>query len=141
MKAGNPSCLQPIYSMSIRSISPYRHEGEWVFDDPATGLVKEPFVGGMDEIIDELVRSVPDPEAGFRLLFRDFGFPTAVRLDWVRPEDWGNVYRSEELGMEGWLCSALLRYFPKAPKELYLLAVPRPGLSWSGEVVEDVRMV
>ena len=37
---------------SIFVIKPYKWEGLWVFDDPAVGLVKEPFVGGADTMID-----------------------------------------------------------------------------------------
>jgi hypothetical protein len=38
--------------------------GMWVFDDPAVGLVREPFVAGMPEIIDYLVRDIPDAHSG-----------------------------------------------------------------------------
>ena len=33
---------------AIFIIKPYKWEGMWVFDDPSVGLVKEPFVGGME---------------------------------------------------------------------------------------------
>jgi hypothetical protein len=29
--------------------------------------------------------------------------------------------------MDGWLCSALLRYFPAPPERLYAQVKPRPG--------------
>ena len=32
---------------SILIIRPYWSDGTWVFDDPATGLVREPFVAGV----------------------------------------------------------------------------------------------
>jgi hypothetical protein len=32
----------------------------------------------------------------------------------------GNWYYAERLDMEGWLCPALLHYFPEAPKHLYV---------------------
>ncbi len=35
-------------------ILPYRYEGMWVFDDPRVGLVREPFVSGIPEMIDLL---------------------------------------------------------------------------------------
>lgn len=40
---------------SILIIAPYRYEGTWVFDDPNVGLVREPFVAGVPEMIDHLV--------------------------------------------------------------------------------------
>jgi len=32
---------------AVLVINPYRHEGAWVFDDPLTGLNREPFVAGV----------------------------------------------------------------------------------------------
>ena len=37
---------------------PYRHNGTWVFDDVSAGLVQEPFVAGVPEMIDLLVKDV-----------------------------------------------------------------------------------
>lgn len=33
---------------SILVMSPYKHQGMWVFDDGRVGLVQEPFVAGAD---------------------------------------------------------------------------------------------
>ena len=41
-------------------IEPYQWNGIWVFDDPRVGLVQEPFVSGMPEIIDQAVQEIPD---------------------------------------------------------------------------------
>lgn len=41
-------------------------------------------------------------------------------LDWRREESGGNIYYAAKLDMEGWLCPALLKYFPEAPKQLYV---------------------
>ena len=54
---------------AIMVIKPYRYSGTWVFDDPRTGLVREPFVAGVPEMIDVLVADIPDAESGFRLTF------------------------------------------------------------------------
>ncbi len=112
---------------SLFVIAPYKYEGMWVFDDPHAGLVQEPFVGGADTMIDALVAAFPDPENGFRIVFSASAFPQyQYKLDWVRPELSGNVYRSPELGMEGWLCPALFKYFPEAPAAIYLKVEPKP---------------
>ena len=40
--------------MSMNALSvlfPYKYEGMWVFDDPAVGLQREPFVLGIDEYV------------------------------------------------------------------------------------------
>ena len=57
---------------SIFVIKPYKWEGLWVFDDPAVGLVKEPFVGGADTIIDVATSRIPKARRGLpgRLLGR-----------------------------------------------------------------------
>ncbi len=106
---------------SLFVIAPYDYEGLWVFDDARFGLEQEPFVGGADTMIDTLTAHIPDAKSGFRIIFSASAFPGyTARLEWVRPELSGNVYRSPELGMEGWLCPALFKYFDAAPKEIYL---------------------
>jgi hypothetical protein len=106
---------------SIFVIRPYRWEGHWVFDDPAVGLVREPFVGGADAMIDVATGHVPNADRGFLAVFSAGQFPGArIVLDWVREEGGGNVYRWPEKGMEGWLCPALLKYFERAPGRLYV---------------------
>ncbi len=54
---------------AIMVIAPYRHQGTWVFDDASAGLVQEPFVAGVPEMIDVLVKDIPEADEGFRLLF------------------------------------------------------------------------
>jgi hypothetical protein len=104
-------------------IQPYWSSGTWVFDDPATGLVREPFVSGIPEMIDELVKDIPDARKGFRLIFSGSPFPGyQMSANWCREEFGGNWYRNDEHGMEGWLCPALFKYFEKAPRKLYVKA-------------------
>jgi hypothetical protein len=111
---------------AINVISPYKYEDLWVFDDERAGLSHEPFVGGTDTIIDALVAHIPNAVDGFRLIFSAGPFPGYQhRFTWVRPELSGNVYRSDDLGQEGWLCPALFKYFDEAPKELYVKVDPR----------------
>jgi hypothetical protein len=105
------------------AIKPYKWEGLWVFDDERAGLVKEPFVGGADDIIDIVVASkgIRNAERGFLLLFSKHRFPGAeLKLKWLREDFGGNVYEWE--GHEGWLCPALLKFFPTAPMEIYVQA-------------------
>lgn len=104
-------------------IAPYRHAGTWVFDDPKTGLVREPFVAGVPEMIDVLVQDIPGATNGFRLLFSARPFPGyQKKLTWLRGDMGGNYYRMEEPVMEGWICPAMFRYYEVAPKELYVKA-------------------
>lgn len=108
---------------SLLIIAPYRHAGTWAFDDSAAGVVREPFVGGMPEMLDEMVRDIPNPEHGFRLIFSAQEFPGYThKLSWLRGNEKGNWYYCEQLEREGWLCPALFKYFPKAPREIFAKA-------------------
>lgn len=114
---------------SILVIHPYKHDGMWVFDDEAAGLVKEPFVAGADEIIEKMVINIPDATSGFSLIFSKSPFPGyQAKFDWRREEYGGNWYYSADLDQEGWLCPALFKYFDAAPKELYTQFKPRTNL-------------
>jgi hypothetical protein len=113
---------------ALNVISPYKHLGVWVFDDPRVGLAQEPFVAGADTMIDRVVADIPNADGGFTLIFSSAPFPGHQhRLDWHCAEDGGDWYHSEELQMVGWLCPALLRYFSEAPKHIYIQVKPR---SW-----------
>jgi len=108
---------------SIVVIKPYRLHGTWVFDDPAAGLKQEPFVAGVPEMIDVLVKDIPNARDGFRLLFSANEFPgTQKTLTWQRGESGGNYYRLDSPDMEGWLCPALFKYYKTAPKQLFVKA-------------------
>ena len=108
---------------ALMVIVPYWYEGTWVFDDESVGLSKEPFVAGVPEMIDNLVKAIPNARSGFRLIFSSAPFPGYQReLTWVREEYDGNWYKIEGQQMEGWLCPALLRYFDKAPQILCIKA-------------------
>ena len=93
----------------------------WVFDDPNVGLVKEPFVGGADTMIDVATAQLPNANQGFIAVFSAGYFPDAkIVLKWVREEGGGNVYNWSEKDMEGWLCPALFKYFDRTPEKLYI---------------------
>ena len=110
---------------AILILKPYRYAGSWVFDDVRLGLVKEPFIAGIPEMIDKMVEDVPNAETGFRLLFSAMPFPDyEMKLVWRRAEGNGNWYYCEKYDMEGWLCPALGKYYDKTPQELYAKAEP-----------------
>ena len=117
-------------SNQIMAIAPYwlKEVGTWVFDDSEAGLCQEPFVSGVPEMIDHLVKDIPNARNGFRLLFSAAPFPGYQKqLMWKREEMDGNWYASNEPPMEGWLCPALFRYFERAPAELYVKAEAKGG--------------
>lgn len=128
---------------AITVILPYKCGGMWVFDDPNVGLRREPFVSGIDKIINTMTQAlgITDPEKGFRLLFSGSPFPgfntilTHIEKDrtthipglmkgdkdeFIPRVERGDWYFHPETGMEGWLCPALLKYFDEAPARLYI---------------------
>ena len=110
-------------SNSIMVLMPYRHAGTWVFDDAAVGLRQEPFVAGIPEMMDELVKDIPNADTGFRLLFSTKAFPGHThKLVWRRSNMNGNWYWSEQYQKEGWLCPGLFKYYKQAPKEIFVKA-------------------
>ena len=119
-------------------IAPYKYQGTWVFDDPAVGLFREPFIAGIDTMIDKAVADIPNAEKGFRAIFSAAPFPGANwKLDWRRAESGGNWYYNDRFKMEGWLCPALLKYFPAAPSEIYVKIEPKSqAASCRGELAE-----
>lgn len=110
---------------SIMIIHPYWKHGTWVFDDESTGLVAEPFVSGIPQIIEALLLKeqivVDTAVDGFTAIFSATPFPdyTGV-LNHIESDEYGvgNWYQYED--MKGWLCPALLRYFDVAPKQIYV---------------------
>src|SRR5437879_10305071 len=107
-------------------IAPYKYQGTWVFDDARVGLFREPFIAGIDTMIDKAVAEIPNAKKGFRAIFSAAPFPGAnLKLDWRREESGGNWYYSDQFKMEGWLCHALLKYFPIAPREIYVKIEPK----------------
>jgi hypothetical protein len=119
-----PRSLPSVNSLMV--IVPYKHQGMWVFDDPAAGLNKEPFIAGIDILIDKATAHIPDAAQGFRAIFSAAPFPGATfTLQWRRKDSGGNWYYSPEFQQEGWLCPALFKYFSSAPREIYIKIEPR----------------
>lgn len=108
----------------IMTIRPYKVDGNlWVFDDAATGLVREAFVGGADTILDMATEMVGgDPKLGLSVAFSAKPFPGHQIVLEHKGEDEaqvGNTYFCPKFNIDGWFCPALLLYFPKPPKKIY----------------------
>jgi len=129
------------HSTSIMTITPYENHGIWAFDDEARGLVGESFVAGASELINDIVKDIPNAhEYGFLLTFSATPFPGFDRvLVWVDepmkvitghdgvefklpPNAVGNTYQDTLTGMKGWLCPALYAFFGEAPKQIFIKA-------------------
>src|SRR3989339_1945607 len=114
-------------SNTVQVLWPYKTGGIWAFDDYKKGLYREPFVAGINPMIDSLVTNIPDATIGFRLMFSDEFIPEYnAKLVWRRPEGKGNWYYYDKTKTEGWLCGSLLKYYSKAPKEIYIKVEAMP---------------
>lgn len=95
--------------------------GTWVFDDPLHGLVEEPLILGMSEIVDNFVGSAREAVIRFTLGDSDF-FDVLLREE---PHDGGYFYRLKGTDLRGWLCPATLHYFPEGhPDAIAFMAAP-----------------
>jgi hypothetical protein len=111
---------------SLLVIHPYKSGNTWVFDDPAVGLVREPFVAGADVLLDRMSENIPNAAQGMTIVFSAQPFPGyQYEVQWRREEFGGNWYYSPAHNMEGWLCPALFEYFEKAPERIYLQVKPK----------------
>jgi hypothetical protein len=113
--------------MATHTIYPYidAQLGQLVFDEPDLGILGEPFIDGMDAMLLELARrdGVDRPGDGFGLRFSDEpGLRHVITLKSQQPD--GCYYRSEELGMTGWLCPVTRMFFNGFPPHIYAEAFP-----------------
>lgn len=104
----------------IHVIAPYWADGTWVFDDASIGLVKEPFISGVPEILSGLVSDIPNAKEGFRLLFSEVPFP-GYQADFAKVgKEFEGVWYQDRNGLRGWLSGGVFKYFTEAPETLYV---------------------
>lgn len=118
----------PPRTNALYVIHPYRMaSGLWAFDDVTRGLVAEPFVTSASQILDMLANSVGERD-NVNVVFSDQPFQDHQHVFRLASggdrEFGGSVYANDQLGLEGWLCPALLKYFPQPPESLYVAAFP-----------------
>ena len=114
---------------SLTTIKPYKwNNTQWVFDDKSTGLNKEAFVAGIDDILDKCASELKaTPEKGLTVTFAAVPFPghnlvlKHLTQDGYQVGNWYEAITStfNVKGRSGWLCPALFLYFPTAPKHIY----------------------
>jgi hypothetical protein len=110
---------------AIYVIRPYVRYGIWMFDDQHKAIYSEPFVGGMDIMIDELTEKFgQEAYNGFNLYFSMMPVPLegVWHLKKMAEEKGGAWYRSVNPRMGGWLCPVTLQYYDHFPEELFVWA-------------------
>lgn len=116
--------------LSALTVRKESESGRWIFDDPAVGLVREPFVFSATAILDRMAAHIPDAGNGIRLVFSDQPFEGAECLERVESihseeredlavEGLWTQYHWPSGGLSGWLCPNLMRYFERPPARLY----------------------
>jgi hypothetical protein len=130
--------------IGVNTIRPFKSNGRWVFkhnnqtyDMAPAGImdtVLSPLVIGADRLIALgcQMKGIPNPEAGFNLLFSEEYFPNAdVKFNFVEIKHSGWIYAVEELNLKGlmpgqsaWICPYMTFYYPQPPKTLYLKVEP-----------------
>jgi hypothetical protein len=91
------------YSLQIRMPLGFRRY--------VVGLIKEPFIAGIDSLIDKATARIPDAQHGFRVIFSARHFPARASTGMTLGRSDGNLYYSPEFSQEGWLCLALFKHF------------------------------
>lgn len=116
---------------SLFTIHPYDSQGTLVFDDPNVGLVREALVGGTDKILKTLATHAGANPDKFTLIFSSIPFPdhqASAVWNGKGDQDFGDWYSVVVPGViteaMGWLCPALLKYFPDAPNVIYFQIKP-----------------
>ena len=96
--------------------------GVWTFTDVSVGLTDEPFMGIINQFMDDMTTDIIDAKNGFPLYFSKTKLPnTKLTLHKAGGDSSGTYYAFEELGMQvGWLCPALFKYFTDSPDTFYI---------------------
>lgn len=112
---------------ALYTITCYWTGSTWAFDDEARGLVGEPFVAGADCILSvaaERAGIIAPQRTGFTVVFAEQPFP-GFQATAVRGREDHNGYWYSSMGVDGWLCPALFKFFPEAPPHIYFLVKAR----------------
>jgi len=102
-----------------------RLSNHWVFDDDKFNLTDEPFVSGINEIIDRVIELENiQGNLEYKITFSDdiFKIKRFYEAKKIREDSGGAWYgvQFDDLLMAGWLCPCIHLYFPeKLPDSIY----------------------
>jgi hypothetical protein len=102
----------------IFKIVPYKYGSELVFDQEEYGLIKEPLIEGVPEILYELCERHNVSSEKFDLYFSDEPFE-GFQLVADKLREYGGGFWYQIGAKEGWLCPAMFFYFDSVPKNIY----------------------
>ena len=112
---------------AINIIFPWKEGGTWIFDDPERGLVGEPFVLGIPDMIDKMVELLDLADKKVKFIFSKEEFPEYhASIKKVKNQNRGAWYKVDKSNIgvvdlpNGWLCPATLLYFKRMPKRIFI---------------------
>ncbi len=109
-----------IYRILVRMV-----DGLWIYDDAKFGVKDQPFVFGIDLILEKMVGRIENIDGQLNLIFSSIPFPgSEYCLDFVREETEGFIYRWEKHNLQGWFSPSLRNYFLEPPPQIYLQLLP-----------------
>lgn len=119
---------------ALFSLSAYRKNDMWMFDDESRDIKEEPFVAGADIMFDLMSgRSIDTSVNTCNVVFGETPIPdheVHVRLDGNDGHN-GHYYVVKDFKdypdvetFRFWLCPALLAFFDEAPRNIYVKVQP-----------------
>lgn len=102
-----------------------KSDGAWHFTDKARGLLREPLVAGIPDILEELLADEGIPLAkarkGLTVTFSGRPIPGAQLKLKRKKREAGGAWYEDGTGQQGWLCPALLKFFAAPPATLHVV--------------------
>ena len=116
---------------ALFTLTAYRKENLWMFDDSLRKIYEEPFVAGADVMFDVMSGRNHTPSIDHcSIVFAETPIPDCeVHVVLSRPDGCDGHYYTvkrfspELAGFEFWLCPALLAFFETAPQEIYVKVI------------------
>lgn len=119
-------------SNSLFTLEIYRHAGTWCFTDPERDLLHEPFVLGIPDMINTIIKDKYHTleNTKYRVTFAATAFPKTkfyllqhsdeAQGYWYSLQKVGELVESSDKAEKGWLCPATLKFFSAFPSEIYV---------------------
>ena len=107
----------------------YKTNGTWMFDDESKQILEEPFVGGFSELIDFVLKEYKVFNGAHRGIDIEFSLENEsdnmVKIEKVEDLD-DNWARYKYKNLEGLLCPVTLQYLGKHPDYFYIKPNKKP---------------
>ena len=106
----------------VFTIKPYRQLNTWMFDDEMKNIHQEPFVLGIPEMLDNVLKSKSIKATQFSMQFSENEINKAdlvLELDYeVSDGAWYKIKNNPHV--KGWLCPVIHKYFDEIPEKIFI---------------------